>query len=776
MGEKQREETFRWIIEPLGLLENARAYVDGSMYDGFDERLAALGWAFVIVVQGAIVGSANGVPPHYVRSIPAVEAWALAMAVEHVDVESSKFSTDCKSVRDMARAGMRRATSAAQINARVWHVTFARTDGMCPRVEWIPAHLTESHVGVAAIGDGTKLTHEQWAANRLVDEYAKVAARSARRAKEEVWKCLGAMRRVAIVAAWIGRATHAANNGREEPRRDSAPTQGRRQHHDGREKKSRRAAEEGGRRQARPVALGGHSLVRQGEGWKCTVCKKEAKDWNRVAGGSCRGAVAQFWARRARELGGRGGSDGAGHIRAAYGEVVWCIQCGAYAVKHAIGLAGPCGGRPTNASQMRVLKRLTAGRHPRTNQVFEAELIKEVPGARARGGGSSHGQGGSGEWKRDGRRAAGYLRRPGGAKPVAGVGTVWDDEGLRRTSITGGEDTEEDGGPRSVFMKRQREMQLGPSDYRDGDAYEERRNRAYAARARDEEVVDEMCGRWAEAIEEGRRNGEREKVEEERGATEARGGGVGGSTVIVGAVAEGSGIRAGALAGSVIVGDGGRRRSMVSTVMSRKDLMEALRVKVVQEAKRRRTLALEEENAAVGTSDALAGCERKSQGRERDAGRAEGANQEQGKHEGAEGRRQLLGRLCQLNEEQGVKRRRVEERVVVQEAKVDDEEGLASGKRGRGDGGREVVEVKRGKAAVARDDEERGRTAVACKVREGESLEERSDEERGWSVASEGGGVEEGSKEAAQRRCAGEGSSVVCAGGVEEEEVETASA
>ena len=77
-----------------------------------------------------------------------------------------------------------------------------------------------------------------------------------------------------------------------------------------------------------------------------------------------------------------GGSDGAGHVRAAYGEVVWCIKCGAYAVKHAVGLAGPCGGRPTNASQLRVLKRLLRGRHPRTNVQFGQEMMKEVPGAR----------------------------------------------------------------------------------------------------------------------------------------------------------------------------------------------------------------------------------------------------------------------------------------------------------------------------------------------------------------------------------------------------------
>ena len=64
-------------------------------------------------------------------------------------------------------------------------------------------------------------------------------------------------------------------------------------------------------------------------------------------------------------------------------------------------------------------------------------------------------------------------------------------------------------------MKRQREMQSTMNNYRGGDAYEERRNRAYAARARDTEVTAEMCGRLAEAMEEGKRNVEGGNEEEE---------------------------------------------------------------------------------------------------------------------------------------------------------------------------------------------------------------------------------------------------------------------
>ena len=213
VGRRPPQETFRWVSEPSEMFGNVNVYMDGSMYDGFDDRLAVFGWAFVIVKEGKVVGSARGNPPPHVRSIPAAEAWALAMAVGHADVATSRFLTDCKSVRDTARAGMKRATAAGKIHARTWNITFARTDGEKPNVEWIPAHLTESHVGVATIGDGTKLTREQWVMNMIVDEYAKAAAKEVRRPREEVQGVLRRMRQVAIGAAWIARAMHVANNG-----------------------------------------------------------------------------------------------------------------------------------------------------------------------------------------------------------------------------------------------------------------------------------------------------------------------------------------------------------------------------------------------------------------------------------------------------------------------------------------------------------------------------------------------------------------------------------
>ena len=61
----------------------------------------------------------------------------------------------------IAKKGDRRATAGSQLNAHIWSITFGRTDGCTPLVEWTPSHLTEQAVGEQQIGDGTLFTHEQ---------------------------------------------------------------------------------------------------------------------------------------------------------------------------------------------------------------------------------------------------------------------------------------------------------------------------------------------------------------------------------------------------------------------------------------------------------------------------------------------------------------------------------------------------------------------------------------------------------------------------------------
>ena len=114
---------------------------------------------------------------------------------------------------------------------------------------------------------------------------------------------------------------------------------------------------------------------------------------------------------------------GAGHLRAAYGHLTWCVRCGSYAERWAVGLAAPCKGQPSNQSQRRVWRRLWAGRHPRTNERFAEKMLLEA--ATAGASAMAEQQAGGQPMRRTGagasgslqpRSTAGYLRRPGGGE------------------------------------------------------------------------------------------------------------------------------------------------------------------------------------------------------------------------------------------------------------------------------------------------------------------------------------------------------------------------
>ena len=445
--------------------------MDGSQFDGELPEWAVFGWAFAITRGDEVIGLARGVPPEYVRSIPAAEAWCLAMATMYVGL-GGRYVTDCKSVKDIARGGLQRATAGGQLNARIWAITFAHTDGETPMVEWMPSHTSRAAIGTVKTGDGSFLTERQWRFNQLVDRHAKEAASAVRHPAATRQALYAVQMKVAAMAQWVAKATFAANNGREPPYRDSEPSAVRRirQGEGGERRKGR------GRREIihRPVQLGGHDLASEEGKWKCRHCKKTSGKLEALAGGRCGGSAAALWARRAKELGAAGGSDGAGHLRAAKGDFTWCIRCGAYAVAWAVGLAAPCPGAPLNQSQKRVRNRLAGGRHPRTNEPIAGELVLEVPGSL--GTGNDEEPSGSGgevgtsvgavfatglrqlhdrsarrvSWGGKPRSSAGYLRRPGGRRGpfeetfaasggeglgvVLGQGEGWQMEGVNELS------------------------------------------------------------------------------------------------------------------------------------------------------------------------------------------------------------------------------------------------------------------------------------------------------------------------------------------------------
>ena len=243
----------------------------------------------------------------------------------------------------------------------------------------------------------------------------------------------------------------------------------------------------------RPIQLGGHELLRSGEEWRCTVCNKASRAWNKLAGRVCKGAAAGVWAKRAKELGGRGGSDGAGHVRAAKGGVVWCVKCGSYAVRWAVGLAEPCRERPTNPSQRRVLARLKAGRHPRSNKELEGALLVEVPGLQlARTGGEREQRAGSsGMVGERGKLFVGYARRPGG------MGLIVD--GIDGGSQASGEG-EGEVGPRRAYFERRKRMRRVTAEEEAGDGGVRARQRAAEARVEESRVTRGLVERWSAVL------------------------------------------------------------------------------------------------------------------------------------------------------------------------------------------------------------------------------------------------------------------------------------
>ena len=222
------------------------------------------------------------------------------------------------------------------------------------------------------------------------------------------------------------------------------------------------------------------------------------KHWKRIARGRCPGAAADRWVERARTVREAGGSDGAGHLRAAYDLLTWCVRCGAYAVSWAKGLAAPCKGRPVNPSQARVRNRLCCARHPRTNVALTGTLVIEAAAAwstieetrsreeerRKRCGGHSVTP----------RSTAGYLRRPGGAGAAFGG-----------AAAAAGYGTEE-GSPGSNFTNKKRRNLVTRSDHRlPPDEFRQVQERKRKRLEEEEGKIQRSAKRMALAIEEGAR-------------------------------------------------------------------------------------------------------------------------------------------------------------------------------------------------------------------------------------------------------------------------------
>ncbi len=259
----------------------------------------------------------------------------------------------------------------ARIN-RILHQQFDDPSDVS-RVVWMPSHRAEHEVGVVTRSDGTPLTSIDREANDLADKLAKNAARKHRVPAEIRARLAADDAHAESIAIILARLTHAANNATVAPKRDSAPSDGLgawRRSRPGAPSRSRTAAH-------RPPALGGHLLTRVSGEWRCGACRARSARWNWIAPKRCGGSAAAQWAERAAALAAAAGHEGRGHRRYAYGTLVWCDRCGAYADRFAVGLARPCPGRPLYASRAAQLRRLQRGRHPLTGSPFHDAAVAE---------------------------------------------------------------------------------------------------------------------------------------------------------------------------------------------------------------------------------------------------------------------------------------------------------------------------------------------------------------------------------------------------------------
>ena len=366
------ESTFHWVSqEGSGGIEGD-LYTDASRLDG-NSRVGRIGWAFAVVRPGTaeILAAAKGVPPRWINSVPKAEAWALLMAVRVTEFLGATATLDCLSVLQILRAGRRRATHHGKEGARLWNLIFPYFDDVVAddAVRWMPAHKGTHEAGMLRDSRGQPLTEADVEINARVDEWAKSAVEEHRVPQQVRASVAARCKKVQQAAFAIGLATREANGGQAGGDRDASTFTT--------AKKVGMEGEGGGagkkpRISCRALLLGGHRLEKTMWGWKCVVCKRESRKWEKIAPEKCPGNRAIKWAQMARRLAdtGAGGTDGAGHVRFLSDNMVWCDRCGATATHHAVSLAQPCRGRPRPGGAQHNLRLMRRGINPTTRQAF----------------------------------------------------------------------------------------------------------------------------------------------------------------------------------------------------------------------------------------------------------------------------------------------------------------------------------------------------------------------------------------------------------------------
>ena len=213
----QREEWFQWLLTPDCRidLDECEWFTDGSQMDPTAGLFASCGFGVVVLTkQNTLVGIGHGVPPSWVDTAAAAEAWALRFVLQNSAVVPRIF-TDCLSLLNTVSSGCASATAADRKLARIWndiaHCTDHQFQGLQESLCWLPAHKSLHKAVSMSTSKGERITPVQWRANRLVDVVAKRAAMTGK-ADPRILQLLDSARAlVAYKASVLGNATCLAN-------------------------------------------------------------------------------------------------------------------------------------------------------------------------------------------------------------------------------------------------------------------------------------------------------------------------------------------------------------------------------------------------------------------------------------------------------------------------------------------------------------------------------------------------------------------------------------
>ena len=195
-------------------------YTDGSVFEPRWRDISATGFAVALVgSQGQLLTYGAGIPPNWVDSSAATEAWALYIAC-FSSTAPPRVVTDCLCLLSAARGGIEQAAHASCTLARAWNL-IARTSGGTLQgltegeaLVWMPSHLHVSSYFLKIKSDGAPICATDFRANRLVDLLDKHAAgdqRADHSVRVLVESAVAACRHACALLAVV---THAANNHR----------------------------------------------------------------------------------------------------------------------------------------------------------------------------------------------------------------------------------------------------------------------------------------------------------------------------------------------------------------------------------------------------------------------------------------------------------------------------------------------------------------------------------------------------------------------------------